>query len=237
MARRLTALCLALGLLTALASGEAQARGSNCRTSGKTVIRNTLVRVYKKTTNVRGVDQGEETADRDEQRVWACRLATGQKLRLDDPCSPRDVAFSDLATCDEHWNVINIAGPYVGVYFNRNSSGFFNPNILVWARVDARPVRRVAYRLQKPGDSWTPRVDQLFVSDRGGLAFSMKGVHVKGEKENRSVIAKVAPLEAGHKPRYKQLDSGVQVVSASLRAAGRRLTWKHGARTRHARWR
>src|SRR3954462_9393602 len=64
MARRLTALCLALGLLTAAASGEAEARGSNCRTSGKTVIENGAVRVYKKTTTVVGLDQGEETATR-----------------------------------------------------------------------------------------------------------------------------------------------------------------------------
>ena len=45
-------------------------------------LSNGVVRVYKKTTTVVGVDQGEETAKRDEQRVWACRLATGQKLRL-----------------------------------------------------------------------------------------------------------------------------------------------------------
>src|SRR4051794_39824504 len=113
---------LLLALLTGLATVEADGRAGNCRTSGKTVIRNQDVRVYKKTTNVVGPDQGEETADRDEQRVWACRLATGQKLRLDDPCSPRDVAFSDLSTCDEHWKVISLNGPYVGVYFSRNGS-------------------------------------------------------------------------------------------------------------------
>jgi hypothetical protein len=233
------AACLALALATALTAlgGEAGARGSNCRTSGKTVTRNSLVRIYKKTRYVVGDDQGEETVTRYEQRVWACRLATGQKLRLDDPCSPYDLANSDLSTCDEHWQIVALRGEYVGIYFSRNGSGLDNPNKLFWAHMDATPTRRSARTLQTPRYGSRPHLVRLYVSKRGGLAFSIQGTHVKGDKDNHSVIAKIAPFEPHVRPRYRELDSSPDVVASSLRAVEGRLTWLHGTRKRHGRWR
>jgi hypothetical protein len=229
--------CLALALLTGLTAGtEAGARAQGCATAGKTVLSNGTVRVYEKTKRVVGPDQGEETAARDEQRLWACRLATGRRLRLDAPCTSHDVGFGNLASCDETWAVLNTNGRYIGIGFDRNGSGFSNRNQVVWARMGRNPRRRVAYRLQKPTDLSEPRVVELYVSPRGGLAFSMRGIRVP-DGRNHSAIATVAPLEPGKRPHFRLLDSGVGVVAKSLKAAGRRLTWKSGSRTEHGRWR
>jgi hypothetical protein len=140
--------------------------------------------------------------------VYACWLPHERRVRLDADRS--------------RWRLANVKGPYAAVAFDRAGS----TAVLVWAKLGARPERRVAYEFPQGGPH--PPAVQLYVSPRGAIAFSTP-----------SAVGYIAPLRTGQPPRHQELDSGPGLSPESLWAndQAHRLYWRTGDLRKSVPWR
>jgi hypothetical protein len=140
--------------------------------------------------------------------VYACWLPQGRRVRMDAERS--------------RWRLANVKGPYVAIAFDRAGSSA----VLVWAKLGARPDRRVSYTFPEGGPH--PPAAQLYVSPRGAVAFSTP-----------SAIGYIAPPRSGRPPRYEELDAGSGLSPESLWAndGAHHLYWRNDGVRKSAPWR
>src|SRR4051812_36535303 len=140
--------------------------------------------------------------------VYACWLGHGRRVRLN--------------TADSRWRLANVKGRFAAVAFDRSGA----PAVLVWGKLGARPLRRVAYTFPEGGPP--PPAAQLYVSPQGAMAFS-----------TATAIGFLTAPQAGSPASYTELDSGPGLSPESLWAydSGHRLFWRHDDVRKSAAWR
>jgi hypothetical protein len=222
---------LAAVLAVAAAPSAQAAKKSDCPTAGKTLVRKGATRVYS--VDVR-------TGDHDETRTYGCWTRTGDRLRLDLRCDPDDGSPQGDDACRDEPQDIAINGPHLALDFY----GFYNGeggqtfSTIVRANV-RRPRRDEIVQLDNDAKDFAeiaPFVDRLFVSPRGGVAYSAGNVQENFDDEI-SVVGKVAPPRRSGSSRHVRLDGAPDVESKSLRARGRELSWLRAGVRKTARWR
>jgi hypothetical protein len=166
--------------------------GQSCLKAGDTVIRNSVVRLY------------DDAAD----RLYACWLPTGRRVRLDAKLG--------------RWRLANVKGRYAAVVFDGAGS---RHGVIVWARLGDKPARRIAYRFARRTD---PPADQLYVSKRGAIAFSAPSTigYIAPLEPGRR--PRFSQLDSGARVVARSLWADEQ--------AGR-LRWRSGALRKSVRWR
>jgi hypothetical protein len=230
-------LALAVALLASASPAAASAK-SDCATKGKTIVRSAVARVYSTTKRWSGEDLGEETVTSDEEQIYSCWLATGDRQRLDERCGPGDLDLEATRfRCDEHWELAYIYGRYAALYLQRTGDSTSSEDHIVQVRIGPKPVAAVVYKLPRFTEDVDPTVEKLFVSRSGAVAFSASDVPVSGAAKAVGVIGFLKPITdtTNGKPAYSELDSGAAVKPKSLNVTKKKgITWLNGATTKKA---
>jgi hypothetical protein len=228
----------AIALLAVAAAPAHAAKKSNCATAGKTILRSPVARVYSLSKRFSGADEGEETVTTDEQQIYSCWLATGDRQRLDERCKPGDLDLEATRfRCDDTWTLGYIYGRYAALYIERTGDSPDSQDHIVQVAIGPKPKPVVTYKLPLFNDEVDPTVDRLFVSRLGAVAFSADSVPVAGPEEATNIVGFLKPITdtTNGKPAYSELDSGAGVAPKSLAITKKRgITWRSGTATKKA---
>src|SRR3954454_25356240 len=157
----------ALALL--LTTGSASA-ATSCGTLRDTVAKNKLARVYQ----VRGKHGAIK-----ELRTYGCWLATGRRLRLDERCDQEDLSPEGDDACRDEPSIVRLRGRHVALEYSSFYGGEGGESFTTIVRANLHSGRRdEAVRLDNNSDSEIgPFVIRLFLSKRGGIAYSAEGLN------------------------------------------------------------
>jgi hypothetical protein len=189
-----------------------------CAHAGRTLAAGSAFRVY-------AVKVGAEP------RTYGCRRASGRRVRLDLRCT------SALHSCDDKASKVVLHGRWVAVEFRGFQDGAGGESYTTIVRADLRSeVRRFLLVLDdQSSDRISPIVDRLFVSPRGGLAYSSDDLD---EGEGRTgVVGYLPPPQNGRNVRDRFLDFDPGVSGRSLRVGGGLIRWLNRGVEQTAPWR
>jgi hypothetical protein len=181
-----------------------------CPKGGVTLVKSSKARVYQ--VHVNG-----------ETRTYGCWISTGARLRLDERCDPDDGSPSGDDACTDDPDDYALNGKYVALatsslYYGESGNTYMK---IVRARLGSKPaVEDVARVVERRGEEYGPFVTKLFVSARGGIAYSATGVS-EDLDDDVSTIGYVAPGD----DTDEVLDAGAKIDAASLAVSGATMTW------------
>jgi hypothetical protein len=223
--RSLALALLAIGFLAPAASAQTHAQ-KRCAHAGRTLAGRAGYRVYA--VRVR-------TGDRSEPRTYGCLRSSGRRTRLDLRCHPlqRDPQGNDACT-DKPSRVV-LHDRWCAVEFRD-----FHDDSATYTTVVRGDLRGGVGKFtivldDQSTDGKSPVVDRLFLSRRGGLAYSSDDLN---EGEGRTgLVGYLPPPRGGRNVRDRFLDFNPGVQGRSLRVGGGLIRWRNHGVEKTARWR
>jgi hypothetical protein len=216
----LLALALALTLIAVPATASAKKR-SNCATAGTTLAKNKTSRLYQVTVR---------TGDVKEPRTYGCWLKTGDRIRLDQRCDPRDGSPEGDDACTDDPDNWALTGKYAAITVDSlyDGEGGHTYAYVVKATLGRKPKADEVLRLKNRSDESLeigPFVERLFISKTGAIAYGASDV------TDESVVGVISP--GGED---KTVDSGPKLKAKSLAASATTLTWTNDGVAKSAPW-
>jgi hypothetical protein len=166
-----------------------------------------------------------------EPRTYGCVRSSGRRTRLDLPCT------SALRSCADKASKVVLRGRWVAVEFRGFVDGAGGQSYTTIIRRDLRTnlPKFILVLDDQSSDRTSPIVDGLFVSPRGGLAYSSDDLD---EGEGRTgLVGYLPPPQNGGNVRDRFLDFSPGVVGPSLRVGGGLIRWLNAGVEKTAAWR
>jgi hypothetical protein len=216
-------------LLAALpASASAAKKPVTCANAGKTIVKTKNARVYSQV-----VRSGHEK----ETRTYGCWLPTRDRLRLDLRCDHDDGSpQGDDACHQDHPYDVAVNGKYVAVTYCSFYNGEGGSTFSIVVRARLRPgARAEVVSIDNDADEQLgPFFKKLFISKRGGIAFSAVDVD-HGDLQGQA-IGYVPPDSKDNDAEEVALDHGPLLDADSLQIVGGELRWTNDGVVKTAPW-
>jgi hypothetical protein len=225
MARVLATAVLGLLLLGGTAASGSTHAAERCAHTGRTLASGSAFRVYLVKVKT-------------EPRTYGCVRSSGRRRRLDLNCAhPPDGLARAADACIDRPSKVVLHRRWVALEFRGFDGGGGGSTETHIVRADLRSsLRRYTSILDDQGsDGRSPIVDRLFVSPRGGEAYSSDDLN---EGEGRTgLVGYVLPPKNGRNQGERFLDFSPGVVGDSLRVGGGLIHWMNRDVAKTAPWR